>query len=248
MFEIYTIKGFYDFCLEREKIRIRKTLGFPPPWTKDYILQTKKFCNLNRKHDRGFFELSYAIKESKDEKVKLLGMLFYRIFGSARSLIKPIYEIYCWEDYVEYFLSLEKFYENKIPYQLFIAEEKTWKEFFSIVLIKYNQKLFEYILSMRNETLEDSIQNVNKFFESKRRIVFGVAQWYYDLMEFFPYKVDCDRNNMIWGSGSLSALRNIGKKENLSKKELLNILSPECDNLVLEHSLCEYDKWCKKTC
>lgn len=40
------------WCRERERIRIAKESGKPPPWTTDPILQTYRFCNLRRRDDR----------------------------------------------------------------------------------------------------------------------------------------------------------------------------------------------------
>lgn len=40
------------WAVEREAIRKRKEAGEPPPWTKDKILQTYRFCNVRRRDDR----------------------------------------------------------------------------------------------------------------------------------------------------------------------------------------------------
>src|SRR6266567_8711286 len=41
-----------DFVYEREQIRLRKAVGQSPPWTDDPILNTYRFCNIRRRHDR----------------------------------------------------------------------------------------------------------------------------------------------------------------------------------------------------
>ncbi len=46
------LERFHAFCLERENIRLRKEAGKEWPWTKDEILRTFSFCNVNREHDR----------------------------------------------------------------------------------------------------------------------------------------------------------------------------------------------------
>lgn len=40
------------FVSEREKVRMNKEAGEVQPWTNDEILQTYRFCNIRRKHDR----------------------------------------------------------------------------------------------------------------------------------------------------------------------------------------------------
>lgn len=37
---------------EREKIRVKKASGTPPPWTKDPILRRYRFCNVRREDDK----------------------------------------------------------------------------------------------------------------------------------------------------------------------------------------------------
>lgn len=51
-------KEFYDFVMEREAIRVRRTAGMPQPeWTQDPILREFKFTNVKRAHDRTTSEL-----------------------------------------------------------------------------------------------------------------------------------------------------------------------------------------------
>lgn len=45
------LKRFIAFVKERERIRQRKEVGEPKPWTKDPILQQYKFCNVHREDD-----------------------------------------------------------------------------------------------------------------------------------------------------------------------------------------------------
>lgn len=45
-------KIFLTFIHERERIRCKKELGLPRPWTNDPILEQYRFCNVNREHDK----------------------------------------------------------------------------------------------------------------------------------------------------------------------------------------------------
>ena len=47
------VQAFFDFCKERESIRVRKEGGEPWPWTEDPILQRGRFLNVFREDDRG---------------------------------------------------------------------------------------------------------------------------------------------------------------------------------------------------
>lgn len=58
---------FNWFINERELIRAKKELGLPKPWTKDKILQSYRFCNINRNDDtvsKWIFENWMAPNES----------------------------------------------------------------------------------------------------------------------------------------------------------------------------------------
>src|SRR3972149_5560054 len=50
----HSVAGFWEFCMEREAIRIRKEVDkLPPPWSVDTTLQKFHFCNVRREDDRG---------------------------------------------------------------------------------------------------------------------------------------------------------------------------------------------------
>lgn len=40
------------WAVERERLRLKKAAGEPPPWTRDLILQRYRFCNVRRRDDR----------------------------------------------------------------------------------------------------------------------------------------------------------------------------------------------------
>lgn len=46
------VSALMKFIEERERIRQKKELGRPKPWTKDSILQSYRFCNAYREHDK----------------------------------------------------------------------------------------------------------------------------------------------------------------------------------------------------
>ena len=47
------VSAFFDFCREREKIRVTRESGNPFPWTDDPIFQKGRFLNVFRKDERG---------------------------------------------------------------------------------------------------------------------------------------------------------------------------------------------------
>ncbi len=81
------IKEFLEFMKERERIRLAKEAGKPWPWTKDEIMQTYKFTNVHRRHDRTTREL---VKEFYDKftiykpEVILFNCAKFRWFGTTQ--------------------------------------------------------------------------------------------------------------------------------------------------------------------
>lgn len=83
---------FFEFVEERERVRLRKeadlSLGSEakgPPWTDDKILQTYKFTNVHRHHDRTSLELReqfYTPNFHEDKKTILMNAALYRYFGT----------------------------------------------------------------------------------------------------------------------------------------------------------------------
>jgi len=47
------VAAFFDFCRERERIRLLREAGAPAPWSDDPIMQRGRFLNVFREDDRG---------------------------------------------------------------------------------------------------------------------------------------------------------------------------------------------------
>jgi len=46
------VAAFFDFCRERERIRLKREAGHPGPWTSDPVFQRGRFLNVFREDDR----------------------------------------------------------------------------------------------------------------------------------------------------------------------------------------------------
>jgi len=72
---------------EREKIRQNRMAGIRPPFTQDVILQTFKFCNVFREHDRVTTWIRENIREPYDKHPNLFVMLgMARIYNLPETL------------------------------------------------------------------------------------------------------------------------------------------------------------------
>ena len=70
------VSAFFDFCREREEIRLARESGAPHPWTDDLIFQQARFLNVFREDDRS----SKAILSFAKDLEKDLPMLIHALF------------------------------------------------------------------------------------------------------------------------------------------------------------------------
>lgn len=81
--------SFYDYLKERETVRLAKEAGQSWPWTQDKILQTYKFTNVRRAHDKTSMELQRLYRAHWDGQLPkatgkqiLLNCAIARYFGT----------------------------------------------------------------------------------------------------------------------------------------------------------------------
>ena len=83
------VAAFFDFCYEREKIRIARESGAPYPWTDDPIFQKGRFLNIFREDDRGSKSiLSFARDLDNDLPMLIHALFFSRWCNKAETLDK----------------------------------------------------------------------------------------------------------------------------------------------------------------
>ena len=71
------VSAFFDFCREREKIRIARENGEPFPWTDDPIFQKGRFLNVFREDDRGSKAILSFAKDIENDLPMLIHALFF---------------------------------------------------------------------------------------------------------------------------------------------------------------------------
>lgn len=81
------VKSFFDFCIEREKIRKKRDRGLPPPWTNDPIFRKARFLNVFREDDRGSKSiLRFAKNLNKDLETLIQALFFARWCNKQETL------------------------------------------------------------------------------------------------------------------------------------------------------------------
>ena len=69
------VKAFFDWCIEREAIRVRREAGQPPPWTQDPVFQKGRFLNVFREDDKGtkaVLRFAAPVKASHSDLIQAL--------------------------------------------------------------------------------------------------------------------------------------------------------------------------------
>jgi hypothetical protein len=78
------VEDFYEFMIKRENLRLKKEAGEPWPWTDDKILQTYKFTNVKRAHDRTTKWFWDVLDQHRDHPPdeQLFNCALFRYFGT----------------------------------------------------------------------------------------------------------------------------------------------------------------------
>ncbi len=71
------VSAFFQFCKEREAIRLKRKSGFPPPWSNDEIFQKGRFLNVFREHDRGSKAIIRFINQVDPDFPSLVQAVFF---------------------------------------------------------------------------------------------------------------------------------------------------------------------------
>jgi hypothetical protein len=71
------VSAFFDFCREREKIRLARESGDAYPWTDDIIFQKGRFLNVFREDDPGSKAILSFAKDLEEDLPMLIHALFF---------------------------------------------------------------------------------------------------------------------------------------------------------------------------
>jgi len=69
--------AFFNFCKERENIRIKRNNGDEFPWSNDPIFQQGRFLNVFREDDRGSKAILQFAKNLENDLPALIHALFF---------------------------------------------------------------------------------------------------------------------------------------------------------------------------
>jgi len=84
------VTAFFDYCREREKIRLLREDKTPYPWTNDKILQKGRFLNVFREDDRCSKSIISFAKGLEDDLPMLIQALFFARWCNKQEVIDEI--------------------------------------------------------------------------------------------------------------------------------------------------------------
>ena len=84
------VTSFFDFCIEREKIRKRRESGLPQPWTNDPIFRQARFLNVFREDDRGSKSILKFAKNLNEDFATLIQALFFARWCNKQETLDDI--------------------------------------------------------------------------------------------------------------------------------------------------------------
>ncbi|MCP4547511.1 MAG: hypothetical protein GY835_13720 [bacterium] len=71
------VAAFFDWCRERERIRSKREVGEPAPWTEDPVFQRGRFLNVFREDDKGTQAVLRFADPARDSILDLIHALFF---------------------------------------------------------------------------------------------------------------------------------------------------------------------------
>ena len=84
------VKSFFDFCKEREKIRISRENGEDFPWSADEIFQNGRFLNVFREDDRVSKSIIKFADNLNEEPSKLINAVFFARWCNRQEVLDTL--------------------------------------------------------------------------------------------------------------------------------------------------------------
>lgn len=243
------INKFFDFCEERELIKIKKESNKPFPWSEDLILQKHKFTNINRNDDRGT-RLLFNLVETKCKTFEetLKAICIYRFSGSLNDHINMMSNTpsNLWFEK----LKETKLLFNQTAYQCGFPKGKgSGIHFLREILEQVVNDFYINLTQFNNISILNGAKVLCDIFVKYKykRMNFQATEICKDLAYFKPEYINIDSECTL-GPGAKKGLKiifNTGKKSNM-KFLLNNELNKKNYNYsILEHGLCEFSKYCE---
>ena len=163
------VESFFNYCIERENIRIKRESGEAFPWSEDKIFQKGRFLNVFREDDRVSKSIINFAKPLTDDLPLLVQALFFGRWCNRQETIDKLNH----EDLLDAdklknkLIQLEQWENfNAYPVQDVMWNEKTYSRIDTATTLFYEIKddLTEIVLDSNLDVIQ-ATKNINKRFK-----------------------------------------------------------------------------------
>lgn len=190
--EVYDL--YWYFAYERQNIFYKKLEGVEPPWTKDEILKTYKFCNSYRVNDRvSQYLLKNVIYNGKNysNRDMLFRIILFKLFNKEET----------WQLFIDNFSDVTLANFDKEKYSKVIEDAKnSGIKIYSDAYISCANKVFGYDKKHDNHlALLDKMFNIDKIDDKilnakSMKDAFDIIKSYPLIGNFMAYQLITDIN------------------------------------------------------
>ena len=163
------VESFFNYCIERENIRIKRESGEAFPWSEDKIFQKGRFLNVFREDDRVSKSIINFAKPLTDDLPLLIQALFFGRWCNRQETIDKLnHEDLLDADPLKDKLNRLEQWENfnAYPVQDVMWNEKTYSRIDTATTLFYEIKddLTEIVLDSNLDVIQ-ATKNINKRFK-----------------------------------------------------------------------------------
>jgi len=162
------VESFFNYCIERENIRIKREGGEAFPWSEDTIFQKGRFLNVFREDDRVSKSIINFAKPLTDDLPLLIQALFFGRWCNRQETIDKLNheDLFVADKLKDKLIQLEQWENfNAYPVQDVMWNEKTYSRIDTATTLFYEIKddLTEIVLDSNLDVIQ-ATKNINERF------------------------------------------------------------------------------------
>ena len=163
------VESFFNYCIERENIRIKRESGEAFPWSEDKIFQKGRFLNVFREDDRVSKSIINFAKPLTDDLPLLIQALFFGRWCNRQETIDKLNheDLLDADKLKDKLIQLEQWENfNAYPVQDVMWNEKTYSRIDTATTLFYEIRddLTEIVLDSNLDVIQ-ATKNINKRFK-----------------------------------------------------------------------------------
>ena len=161
------VKSFFDYCKEREAVRIKRESGEPFPWSEDSIFQKGRFLNVFREDDKVSKSIIEFAEPAKQDLPLLIQALFFgrwcnrqvtidkltvNELSNPEALKNKLINLEQWENYTAYPVE-DSYWDEKLYSRIDAATYKFFdkKDEITEIIIDSNQDVITATKSINRQ-------------------------------------------------------------------------------------------------